>query len=287
MIDTDPLEVTISSMPGVAKAWVGYDEDELDSIATLNVQMPAAEAGQISGVAQAVSSAHGDGSADYLKRLRLRIGEVPAVTVVRDVKSLNAADVATDSTALRSLAAAIASTSPTVQIDWATNNWLTVRQLSTPIPEVLQAVRNVGVTAGTVNLLPVDSAAPNWRVTLPLSRDQEQRIHRQIETMPAQLNRIAVRDATIADLGVVVSRQSTYRALVDIISIVGAGPGRPLWLTWHTAPQDITKQYEGSVDVGDCSYPDSHLEQHPEKYLSADEIALQNQLREQFDTCPR
>lgn len=287
MIDTDPLELTIGAMPGVAKAWVSFDEDELDSIATLNVQMPGAEAGQISNVAQAVSRAHGDGWADYLKRLRLRIGDVPAVTVVRDVKSLNAADVVTDSTALRSFAAAIASTSPTAQIDWATDDRLTVRQLSTPTPEVLQALRDVGVTASTVHLLPVDSAAPTWRVTLPLSRDQEQRIHRQIEPIPAQLESIAVRDATITDLGVVVSRQATHRALVDIISIVGAGPGRPLWLTWHTTPRDITQQYDGSVDVGRCNYPASRLEQYPEKYLSADEIELQNRLREQFDTCTR
>ncbi|OBG21548.1 hypothetical protein A5768_25935 [Mycolicibacterium fortuitum] len=286
-IDTDPLEVTISAMPGVAKAWVSFDEDELDSIATLNVQMPGADAGQISDVAQAVSSAHGDGSADYLKRLRLRIGDAPAVTALRDVTSLNAAVVVTDSTTLRSFAAVVASTSPAAQIDWATDNRLTVRQLTTPVPEVLQALRDVGVTASTVHLLPVDSAAPSWRVTLPLSRDQEQRIHRQIAAMPAQLVRIAVRDATITDLGVVVSRQAAHRALVDIISIVGAGPGHPLWLTWHLAPRDITQQYDGSVHVGGCDYPDSRLEQQPENYLSAEEIELQDRLRAQFDTCPR
>ncbi len=287
MIDTDELEVTISGMPGVTKAWVSFDEDELDSIATLNVHMPAADTAQLSDVVQAVSRAHRDSSADYLKRLRLRVGDVPAVTVLRDVKTLNAADVVADSTALRSFAAVVASTSPAAQIDWATDNRLTVRQLTTPVPEVLQALRYVGVAASTVHLLPIDSAAPSWRVALPLSRDQEQRIHRQIEAMPAQLARIAVRDATITDLGVVVSRQAAHQALVDIVSITGAGTGRPLWLTWHMTPRDVTQQYDGSVHVGGCDYPDSHLEQRPEKYLSAEEIELQDQMREQYDTCRR
>ncbi|UBV20389.1 MULTISPECIES: hypothetical protein [Mycolicibacterium] len=48
-IDTHPLETTVGALPGVARASVSFDENEFDSIATLNVQMTAASPQQISG----------------------------------------------------------------------------------------------------------------------------------------------------------------------------------------------------------------------------------------------
>ncbi|UBV20387.1 MULTISPECIES: hypothetical protein [Mycolicibacterium] len=143
-------------------------------------------------------------------------------------------------------------------------------------------------SASSILLLPADTNAADWRVTLPLPLSEQQRIERQIATMPAHVESIAVRDSTITDLRVLVNSANAASDLAQIIGIVDAGPGHPLWLTWHIAPrEDLTQQYDGSVDVGGCTYPDSRLEQHPENYLSDDERDLQDSLRSQYGTCPR
>jgi hypothetical protein len=77
------------------------------------------------------------------------------------------------------------------------------------------------------------------------------------------------------------------QTLVDIIHAIGAGPGQSLWMAWHVAPRDLVQQYDGSVAVGGCEYPDTRIEEKPDAYLTPEEISLQQQLREQFDTCPR
>ncbi|MGV0811026.1 hypothetical protein ABQF34_03645 [Mycolicibacterium boenickei] len=287
-IDTDPLETEISAMPGVTRAWVTFDDHELDSIVTLNAQMAEASADQIADVVQAVEAQRSDGSAWYLERLRLRVGDGPMVSVLRDAQSLNATDIVADAEALRGFARAISATSPKAQIDSENDERVMVRQLTTPVPDTLQAARDtLGDRVSRMYLLSADTNVAHWEVTLPLTRDQEQRIQEQIAKMPAQLDSIAVQGGTVSELGVIVNSPTPDRDLAAIIDIVGAGPNQPLWLTWHMAPRNLTQQYDGSVDVGGCDYPDSRLEQLPEKYLSASEIRLQDDLRRRFDTCPR
>ncbi len=58
-----------------------------------------------------------------------------------------------------------------------------------------------------------------------------------------------MRDSTITDLRVLVNSANAASDLAQIIGIVDAGPGHPLWLTWHIVPrEDLTQQYDGSVD---------------------------------------
>ncbi|MFV8142014.1 hypothetical protein ACNQR7_30995 [Mycolicibacterium senegalense] len=288
-IDTDPLESTISALPGVTEAWVSFDDHELDSITTLNAQMARAETRQITDVVQAVADARTSGSADYLQRLRITVSDSPTVTILRDASAIDPSEIVADTQRLRAFATTVAAASPQTQIDLDPDKQLTVRTLTTPIPETLVAVRNRLTDSATrVVLLPADTNAPDWSVTLPLPPAQQHRIEQQIATLPAQLDSIDVQDSTITALRVLVDGPTARRDLAEVISIVGAGPDNPLWLTWHIEPRDdLTQQYDGSVDVGGCSYPDSRLEQHPDKYLSAEEIDLQNGLRHQFDTCPR
>ncbi|MHC9294980.1 hypothetical protein ACRCUN_21160 [Mycobacterium sp. LTG2003] len=286
-IDTEPLVNAVNGMPGVTKAWVTYDDDGLDSIATLQVQMPSATARQISDVVDTIEQERTSDSSDFLERVRLTVADKPNVSIQRDAKSLNGTEIADNSERLREFATTIAPTSPKAQVA-DTADQLTVRMLATPISDTLAALRkSLGDKTVRVQLLAESGDAPQWRVTLPLSAADERRINEQLAAVPAELTSVTVDNGTITGLGLVVSSQTGYQNLVETINVVGAGPDQPLWLTWHTAPKDHTQLYTGSVDVGGCDYPESRREEQPQEYLSPDELGLQEHLRLQFDTCPR
>ncbi|WP_301123977.1 hypothetical protein [Mycolicibacterium fortuitum] len=189
-IDTRPLETTIGALPGVAQASVGFDEDELDSIATLNVEMTATSPQQISGVAHAVMQARTGGSADYLKRLRIIVGDAPTVALVRDAQGLNPSAIGLDAQRLRAFAATVSAGSPTAQLVSNPERQLTMREATTQIPEVLGAARDtLADSASSILLLPADTNAADWRVTLPLPLSEQHASNSRSRQCPRRWSR--------------------------------------------------------------------------------------------------
>ncbi|UBV20388.1 MULTISPECIES: hypothetical protein [Mycolicibacterium] len=78
--------------------------------------------------------ARAGGSADYLKRLRIVVGDAPTVALVRDAQGLNPSEVGLDAQRLRAFAATVAAGSPTAQLVSDPARQLTVRETTNPDP---------------------------------------------------------------------------------------------------------------------------------------------------------
>lgn len=87
-------------------------------------------------------------------------------------------------------------------------------------------------------------------------------------------------DARISVLTVAMDEHSDdeYGDLRAVIAAAGAGPNRPMWLRWVARGGSASGPH-GFVVVGACNYP-AQTGQRPGS-------AAEQQLRREFDTCPR
>jgi hypothetical protein len=222
-----------------------------------------------------------------------------AVTPSRTVRvkrgaELDSTSVAGDAESLRRLSVAVDATEISIFRNNSTAD-LKLNEVATPANNVFPAVRAAfGDDAQvTLDLQPASNIdGPSWRVAFPFTATDQQRVDQQMAAMPVSIWMITVGShGAIAGLSVGLhNRDTAYQDLVSVIGITAAGPAHALNLSWRWEGDrtGMSQTFSGSVQVGACSYiPNSDIELHPEKYLTADARALQQRLRKQFDTCPK
>ncbi len=277
-------------MPGVELVNIGY-ENSFARGATLRVQvrLPAASVEQIADVATTIDKIVGDDFENYDQWTDFAVAADRRVMIKR-AAHLDPAEIAHDARIARDIAAALDGSS----VEWFRNDRASTNRLEVKAP-------NSTATAGFAALRTVladdavdvslAAAAIGWVVMFPFSREDEARVAQQIARMPIDVYAVSVGGhGAIARLQVALrDRVHEYEDLSTVIGLVGGGPTHPLYVYWTVKekPSDPALRFQGSVTVGYCDYPNTLGEADPERYYTADAIALQERVRERFDVCPR
>jgi hypothetical protein len=136
-------------------------------------------------------------------------------------------------------------------------------------------------TVLTADLRPEDSSqTPLWKVDFPFSAPQQVDIERRLTHMPVDVVAVTIdNNATISGLTVVINeRVNVAQKVRAVINAAGASELHPMRLTWLD-PYGSRPGSKGFVIVGACNYPAQIGEQAGSP--------TEQQLRREFDTCPR
>jgi hypothetical protein len=290
----DRLKLAIKEMPGVQDADVSYTNNfEQGAVVRIVVFLPNADAKQIEDVVGRINAVRGDSFKAFDQKAEFAVTPSRTVRVGRGA-DLDSGSIASDAENLRRLSGAV----DTAEMSIFRNNAgsdLKLTQVTKPADDVFREVRAAFGDSAHLDLdmRPAsNNHEPSWHVAFPFTAADQQRVDQQIAAMPVSIWAITVGShGAITDLSVGLhNRDTAYQDLVAVIGMTGAGPGHPLSLSWRSEDDRADKQpnFSGSVQVGACNYiPNSATELHPETYLTPDARALQQQLRKQFDTCPK
>ncbi|BBZ15263.1 hypothetical protein [Mycobacterium branderi] len=294
--EADRLQTAIDAMPGVKVAHVNYAHSWDSALLDIDVSVPDATPQQIADVVKRINTIRGDAFNGYDQSAEFEVMADKRGTIRRDAE-LDPDSIAADTTQVRRLASAVTGTVSLARGD-KTGTYLGLGGVSTPIDDTLAAVRaEFGDSIPKVDIQPPSGGfgtvgAPKWTVMFPFSADDQRRIDQQLSAIPLGVTDIEVGPgAVFTKLVVEVSNPANADAdLAATIEATRAGPAHPMWLMFHLSDAQKPTDWPGSVDVGGCSYAnsgytDSEKENHPEKFLSAQTVALQQRLRSRFDTC--
>jgi hypothetical protein len=290
----DQLRQAIKQMPGVKDTDVTYTNG-FESGATIHilVYLPDASPKQVEDVVTRINAVRGDAFNAFDQTAEFVVTPTRTVKVNRGAE-LDPASVASDTQSLRRLSAAIDANQTTIFRNKSTAD-LKLNEATTAADNVFRAIRAAFGDEAHLNLDmgPASNIhEPTWQVAFPFSAADQQRVDQQMAAMPVSIWAItAGPHAAITGLRVGLhSRDTAYQDLVAVIRSTGAGPAHPLDLSWRFEGDSAGKfpNFSGSVHVGACGYvPNSASELHPETYLTPDARAVQQQLRKQFDSCPK
>lgn len=272
---------TIVAMPGVTRAGFSTSDAGWSTVTLpyLFVTMATATPQQIRAVVDVLKrNAHED-----LETVDITISEKPMISANGTVSDIEADQFIADVERLRQLVPAVGSAGV---IKWTRDDVpegnLYVSAES-PVTAILTAIRKSLGNIGLADIwLGESSRVQNWKVYFPLSPDQELQVDSQLESLPVQALAVTVSSGAITELTVAVSDLRTAESQLNgVITALGADPDSPLLLTWQFRKTRVAAA-AGTVHVGACGYPTIRG-----PFQSPEEKALQQRLREQFDTCPR
>ena len=298
--DAQRLKATIAAMPGVRDADVTYENSfERGANLDITVWMPSATRQQIVDVVTRINTVRGDLFDRYDQTVQFQPNDLDAKWFqLKCGTDLDAASIADQALALRVLAAHIKAGSA----DWScrpNHRSLTIRDNDTPIGAVLDALRSTGMDDASVSVELQAAQTPSPQQSISLVNVQFPYSAADLDYFNALVARLGAvpwlasigPGQTVSALSVRVHDPATaHQQLTNVIAAVGAGPARPLMLAWalENPPSSTgdTPRFFGQVDVGGCNYASQgEGELHPEKYFTADAVALQRQLRAQYDSC--
>lgn len=290
----DQLEQAIKSMPGVQDSNISYTNG-FENGATVHiwVYLPDAAPKQIEDVVARINAVRGDAFKAFDQTAEFAVTPSRTVRVKRGAE-LDSASVAADTESLRRLSVAVDAAEVSIFRNKSTAD-LKLNEVTTLANNIFPAIRAAfGDDAHLVlDMLPASNIdEPSWQVAFPFTAADQQRVDQQIAAMPVSIWAITVGShGAITSLSVGLhNRDTAYQDLVSVIRITGAGPPHALNLSWRWVGDRADKypNFSGSVQVGACGYiPNAETELHPETYLTVDARAVQQQLRKQFDTCPK
>lgn len=274
--EADQLERSITTMAGVEYASVDYANDITNGThLDIDVSMPAATDAQIGAVAVRIDELKGDKFAEYDQSTTFVVA--PKVTMATGPLPLKS-QIAADTRRLRALSAAL----PNAELLWAVGV-LDVRNAPATDDATIAAVR---AFAGT-EPAKVSVIAPQgvWDVMFPFAPEQERQLRAKLAALPpsVSVDTLSVAADRITQLSVRVVQSAAEPDLRAVIAIAA-----PEFLRWNEQGQGYVRdaeKFSGSVDVGGCEYGRTAGEQRPEDYYTAEAIALQQRLRDEFDTC--
>lgn len=277
------LKDTIAAMPGVTSAGFATNDAELATVTLPNlfVTMASATPGQIRAVVDTLKN----NPDEDLETVNIRVAEKPLILVSGTVANLDAGQFVDDVERLRRLTPAVG---PTAVMKWTRDdipdgNLYVSRE--SPLPGTLGMIRESLGGIGLAEIYPgASSSVQRWRIYFPFSPDEERRVSSQLDSLPLQVGAVTVSSGVITELNVAVTDvQAVEPAMKDAISRLGAGPDSPLMLSWQLGQIFLPAAPDGTVHVGACGYPSTPYGDN----LSPEEKALQERVREQYDSCPR
>ncbi|MGV0812087.1 hypothetical protein ABQF34_09020 [Mycolicibacterium boenickei] len=285
--DKSKLKDTVAGMPGVT--WAVIPTREEGVLATvelpkLYVTMATATPQQIRAVVDVVKN----NPHEELETLDIGVSDKPSISISRKISEIDTDRFIDDAERLRQLVPVVG---PSAVTDWTRDNVsggaLVFRSLESPLPATLSAIQEILGNDVLVEIwLGASSRVQHWKINLPLSPDEERHVNSQLESVPVQIGSVTVESGAITGLTVAITdNQAAESELSSTIAAVGAGSDAPLMLSWYVGPQmNLAAQPNGTVHVGGCGYPNMPGAKND---LSPEEKALQERMRQQFDTCPR
>ncbi|MFI1918273.1 hypothetical protein [Nocardia sp. NPDC020380] len=283
------LEGAISGMAGV-RSFSASITNDITYGATLRLEadMGAASEGEIAAVVSRIKEVEGDDFDKYQQTTEFGVGE--GVSVLRNA-DFDAEQIAGDAGRMRRIKAGL-------RTGVGTMSWFRSKSADTmefrdggDAQEILTAVRGVAGNQGVKVTISgrSGSADPLWTVTFPFSADQQAGVVNLLGGLPTSVSSVDVEGGHISRLSVgIKAGNDPERDIETVINSIGPNAQHPLYLQWGGYSPDPTRGFQGSVDVAACAYGARTLgDEQPEKYYTADAIALQKKLRTQYDTCRR
>ncbi|MFJ4656873.1 hypothetical protein ACIP5Y_36890 [Nocardia sp. NPDC088792] len=283
------LETAIAGMPGVQSFSASITNDiTYGATLRLEADMSAASEEQIAAVVSRIKELERDDFDKYEQTTEFSVGD--GVSVQRNA-DFDPEQIAGDARRLRQLKS-------TLQTSVGTMSWfrsksadtMEFRDAENP-QQILTAVRGVAADQAVKVTISNRSGAtdPLWTVTFPFTADQQTSVLNLLTALPTSVSAVDVDEGHIARLSVGIKAGSDpERDITTVINSIGPTTRHPLYLQWGGYSPDPTRGFQGSVDIAACAYGAKTLgDEDPEKYYTADAIALQKKLRTQYDTCRR
>lgn len=278
----EKVKDTVATMPGVTRTGFSTNEEGLATVTLPNlyVMMTTATPQQIRAVVDVLkNNPHKD-----LETVNITVSEKPTISVNGTVADIDASQFVDDVERLRQLAPAVGQAAA---IKWTRDGmpegdlYVTV---GSPVAATLTTIRETLGQIGRAEISPGPSSRVwDWKINFPFPPDQERHVNAQLDSVPGQIGSVTVDSGVITELSVTVtSSLAAESQLSTIIAALDAGPGSPLMLSWYVGQLSASRP-DGTVHVGACGYPSTPYGDN----LSPEEKALQERVREQYDSCPR
>ncbi|OBB19723.1 hypothetical protein A5761_00850 [Mycolicibacterium setense] len=278
----------IAAMPGVEDVDLIYDNGILEGTRfELKVDMPRASDQQVGAVAAQLDELRGDDFAKFNQRMEILVADRTSVS--------GSAGLPDDIDQVTGLLRRLGSDAPAGEIRWSgaaapAASKLRILEAEKPGAAVDAVLRIFADRSPSdIEVSAADRVAdPHWMIVNRLSLADKQRIDGQLAAAaPADPGWIGVRDGRIERLTFSVPTPATaYEDVVRTIRVIEAGPAHPVSLLWHWAddPSRFNEpRWAGSAMIGKCDYVNG--DRTKSEPLVPDALALQQRIRDEFDTC--
>lgn len=278
----------IAAMPGVSEVDLIYDNGIIEGVRfELKVDMAQATDQQVGAVAAELDELRGRDFAKFDQSIKIIVGEDTSIAASTDLPD--------DTDHLTGLVRQLGVDAPAGDITWsvgAAPDSSRVQILEAQHPD--QAVdailrRFADRPPSTIEVSAANRVAdPHWMIFNRFTPADKQRIEKQLAAAaPADPGWIGVRDGWIDHFTFSVpTRATAYEDIVRTIHALEAGPDHPVSLTW--AWHGVKYRYDeprwaGSAMIGKCEYVNGN--RTASEPLVPDALALQQRIRDEFDTC--
>jgi len=278
----------IAEMPGVADVDLIYDNGVLEGTRfELEVDMEQASDQQVGAVVDQLDELRGDDFAKFNQRMKILVAQQTSIS--------GGADLPEDTGQVTGLVRRLRADAPAGEIMWLGGgvpdaSKVRIHEAEKPGAAVDAVLRIFADRPPSeIEVSAADRVAdPHWMIFNPLTPADKQRIDRQLAAAaPADPGWIGVRDGRVERLTFSVPTPATaYEDVVRTIHAVEAGPAHPVGLTWVWADDPARynePRWAGSAMIGKCDYPSG--DRTKTEPLVPDALALQQRIRDEFDTC--
>lgn len=278
----------IAAMPGVSEVDLTYDNGILEGTRfELTVDMAQATDQQVGAVA---------GELDQLRRKDFAKFDQSMKIIVAKWTSLSASsDLPDDAEHVTGLVRRLRADVPAGEIRWFSGaapdaSQIEVRDAEDPGAAVDAILRIFADRPlNDIEVSPADRVGnAHWKIFTRLSPLEKQRIDGQLAAaVPAHPGWISVRDGRVVHLTFgVPTRATAYDDIVRTIHAIEAGPEHPVSLTWRwngDRARFDEPRWAGSAMIGKCEYANG--DRAKSESLVPEALALQQRIRDEFDTC--
>lgn len=277
----------IAAMPGVSDVDLIYDNGVLEGTRfELEVAMEQASDQQVGAVAAQLDELRGDDFAKFNQRMEI---------IVAERTSVSGSNLPDDIEQVTGLLRRLRADAPAGEITWSGGSApdaskIQIHEAEEPTAAVDAILRLFADRPPSgIEVSAADRVAdPHWMIFDRLTPADKQRIDQQLAAAaPANPGWISVRNGRVERLTLTVPDPATaYDDLVRTIHAVEAGPAHPVNLTWAWADDPARfgePRWAGSSMIGKCDYVNG--DRTKTEPLVPDALALQQRIRDEFDTC--
>ncbi|WP_139334986.1 hypothetical protein [Mycobacterium sp. GA-1841] len=282
------IRTRIAAMPGVSDVDLIYDNGVLEGTRfELDIAMDEATDQQVGAVATQLDELRGDNFAKFDQSVK--------IVVAKGTSIAGGADLPDDIEHVTGLVRRLHADTPAREIRWFSGgapDESKVRILEAEAPDAaVDAIVRIFTDRppSEIEVSAADRVAdPHWMIFNRFTPADKQRIDRQLAAAaPADPGWIGVRDGWIDRLTFgVPAPASAYEDVVRTIHALEAGPAHPVSLTWVWDGDPSRRgepRWAGSAMIGKCDYVNG--DRTKTEPLVPDALALQQRIRDEFDTC--
>ncbi|OBB25347.1 hypothetical protein A5792_28590 [Mycolicibacterium peregrinum] len=278
----------IAAMPGVSEVDLIYNNGIIEGVRfELKVDMAQATDQQVGAVAGELDELRGRDFAKFDQSMKIIVG--------KDISITAGADLPDDTEHLTGLVRRLGIDAPARDIMWSVGSApdsSEVQILEAQHPDhAVDAILRIFADRppSTIEVSAADRVTdPHWMIFNRFTPADKQRIEQQLAAAaPAEPGWIGVRDGWIDHFTFgVPTRETAYDDIVRTIHAIVAGPEHPVSLTW--AWHGVKYRYDeprwaGSAMIGKCEYVNG--DRTVSEPLVPEALALQQRIRDEFDTC--